>query len=77
MARPNIMTVSLPAVPYMVPMDRKAAWSGKYSANFDSETVKALGGPWNTLQDACAAIMSTGLYKFRAGTEVMPHFDRI
>ena len=76
-SRPNILSVALPCVPYLVPLDRKAAWSGKYSCNWGSETVKAFGGPWNTLQEACDAILATRQYKFRAGTEAMPHFDRL
>ena len=73
----HFFSARLPCVPYMVPLERRAAWSGKWTCNWSTEAVKQAGGPWNTLEDACRAILATGLYHLRPGTESNPHFDRI
>lgn len=53
-----------------------ATWFGKWCLNTSTESVIALGGPWDTEEEACAAVMATGRYTRRAGTQ-SPHFDRI
>lgn len=72
----NFLLAPIPCVPYRVPYP-EAKWFGKFSANIGVESVKQLGGPWDTLEQACSALLSTGLYKLRPGTEAMPHFDRV
>lgn len=74
---PTILSTAIPCVPLFVPIERKAAWSGKWSCNWSVDAVKQHGGPWNTRDEACAAILATGLYRLRPGFENDPHFDRI
>ena len=52
-----------------------ATWYGKWCLNCATESVIALGGPWDTEEEACAAVLKTGAYKRREGTTT-PHFDR-
>jgi len=73
----NILACKLPCVPHLVPLSPWVAWSGKWSCNWSTDTVKLAGGPWNSLEDACAGILATGLYQLRPGSESNPHFDRI
>ena len=72
----NILSGALPAVPFMVNATG-ATWFGKWSFNWSTDTTRQLGGPWDTRDEACAAILKTGLYRLRPGSENNPHFDRI
>lgn len=71
-----IFGAPLPIVPLYIPMERKAAWSGKWSANVSTEDTRRLGGPWDTEQEVVDAFIATGLYTLRPGTKT-PHLDRI
>ena len=73
----RFLSAPLPCVPCFVPLERRAAWSGKWSCNWGTDAVKQAGGPWNTREEACLAILATGHYRLRPGTENNPHFDRI
>lgn len=73
----SILTMPLPCVPCFIPLERRAAWSGKWACNWSTDAVKQAGGPWDTREEACRAILATGRYRLRPGTEDDPHFDRI
>ena len=74
-----LASTALPCVPLFIPLDRRCAWSGKWACNWDTESVKRAGGPWDTQEEACAAIMATVLYVRREGMPegYAPHFDRV
>lgn len=71
----RLLSGRIPLVPLQVTA-RGAAWFGKWTLNTDTETVKAMGGPWQTEQDAVAAVLATGQYQLRTGTKT-PHLDRV
>lgn len=57
---------------------KEASWYGKFTINASTEDVKAMGGPWDTEEEACAAIEATGRYKRRNKPGLsFPHFDYI
>jgi hypothetical protein len=68
--------VPLPLVPLFIPLERNATWSGKWALNCQTDAIIALGGPWNTAQQAVDAVLQTGNYKLRPNTKT-PHLDRI
>lgn len=51
-------------------------WTGKWFFNCSTDSIKALGGPWDTEAEAVAALLATGQYRLRPGTAT-PHLDRI
>lgn len=75
MKRPKFPT-AFPIVPLFVPLERQAQWSGKWALNASAESIKALGGPWETAAEAVEAVLATGNYRLREGTAT-PHLDRI
>ncbi len=72
----RLVSSALPLVPLFVSLECRAAWSGKWCLNTSSETVKQLGGPWDTEGEAVAAVLATGRYRLREGTKT-PHLDPI
>ena len=64
-----------PLVP-MLCTAQGATWHGKWHFNTSTEWVRNCGGPWDTRDAAVAAVLATGLYRLREGTQT-PHLDAI
>ncbi len=70
------LPLSVLLVPLHIPSDRKCDWAGKWHLNTGSGYTIAIGGPWNTEQDAVAAVLKTGRWKLRPDVK-SPHFESV
>ena len=67
----------LPLVPLLCTASG-AEWKGKWHLNTSTDSVRALGGPWNTQQEAVDAVLATGQWRLRPGMAAdNPHLERV
>lgn len=67
--------MNVPLVTLHIPHDRPAAsWAGKWHLNISSADVVALGGPWDSEDEAVRAVLATRRWRLRPNCPT-PHFD--
>lgn len=68
--------MNFPLVTLHIPANRPAAaWAGKWHLNIPPADVVALGGPWETEDDAVAAVLATKRWRLIPNSP-SPHFER-